>query len=458
MAEIGVIASIIGLISTGAKLSLAIFDFASSIGHAGKELRDVGTEISLFCSVVTQLQAVLTHAHFRYSTAAINTTKQIIDRCQQILDDFGDIVNSLQSTQGPGLVPTVDFVARVRWTFKKSQVQVLRSTLDSCKLTLHVMLTTMEVAQKVSRRRRVTAQNQHCSGLTRSMDRVSTRLTQEEDERHIRMTQGLILSQQCSISNLEVLEEETEKEESKTNRVIATKDASQLKKVDKNLDRLSGLLGTLSVNTSTVELPVHFPRRPQRASIWLNSILADDSISEDPHPGTRLRRLSSAQTTEKPLELLRKWTDQADHVQEQRTSTGAIGSNDLWNHGHFSFSAPDLNAIDEVVEENEPKPGVGRVLTDLLSPGSTARSSSITWPVTVAVGAQNSQGDTDLTYTEVVGALMDEYALDLSATKFELFITYGGHTRKLEPLEKPLAVAKQFSDMALDPTLLIRKT
>lgn len=64
MAEIGLIASLIGLVGAGTKLSIAIFDFASSIGHAGNELQHVAQEISLLCSVLEQLQGLLEHAHF----------------------------------------------------------------------------------------------------------------------------------------------------------------------------------------------------------------------------------------------------------------------------------------------------------------------------------------------------------------------------------------------------------
>ncbi len=51
---------------------------------------------------------------------------------------------------------SADMVARVKWTFKSSQVQLLRTTLDSCKVTLHLMLATLEFAQRIASRRQVT--------------------------------------------------------------------------------------------------------------------------------------------------------------------------------------------------------------------------------------------------------------------------------------------------------------
>jgi hypothetical protein len=152
MAELGIIVSIVGLVGAGAKLSIVLFDFASTIGSAGYELQAIGTEISLFCSVLKQVQGVLSHAHFHYSAVAIHTAQEILDRCQAIFDNIEDIVLGLRDVQSRDKIPTTDFVRKVKWTFKKSKVQVLRSTLESCKITLHIMLTTMELAERVSLR------------------------------------------------------------------------------------------------------------------------------------------------------------------------------------------------------------------------------------------------------------------------------------------------------------------
>lgn len=152
MAEIGLIASIIGVASVGFKLSIAVFDFASTIGAAGKELQDVGTEISMLCSVLNQLETVLQHAKFHYTAAAEETTKRILRECRAKFDELDEILVKLKSSRAEdlGLLPSVDFVARVKWTFQRSKVQLLRSTLNSCKITLGLMLNTMQLAEKAS--------------------------------------------------------------------------------------------------------------------------------------------------------------------------------------------------------------------------------------------------------------------------------------------------------------------
>jgi len=157
MAEaLGAIASIVGIVGAGAKLSIALFDFAGNIGSAGAEVRAIGTEITLFCSVLQQLERTLAKAQDRrYSISAIETTQKILDQCQFIFEEINGVVGRLQKQKsGEGEV-SVDFKGRMRWVFKRAKVQQYRATLESCKITLHLMLTTLEFAERVSARRRV---------------------------------------------------------------------------------------------------------------------------------------------------------------------------------------------------------------------------------------------------------------------------------------------------------------
>jgi hypothetical protein len=157
MEAIGAIASIVGVAGAGAKLSIVLFEFASTVGSAGQEVKQIGIEISLFCSVLKQLQSTLSKAKAcRYSLSAIETTAEILDRCQEIFDEIKAIVTSLSTRNVERSVEsTRKFINSVKWTFKRSKVQLLRTTLESCKVTLHIMLSTLEFAQTIATRRSV---------------------------------------------------------------------------------------------------------------------------------------------------------------------------------------------------------------------------------------------------------------------------------------------------------------
>jgi hypothetical protein len=159
MEAIGAIASIVGVAGAGAKLSIVLFEFASTVSSAGQEVRQIGIEISLFCSVLKQLQSTLIKAKTcRYSLSAIETTAEILDRCQQIFNEIEAIVTGLSSGNRSverSTESTRKLINNVKWTFKRSKVQLLRTTLESCKVTLHIMLSTLEFAQKIATRRSV---------------------------------------------------------------------------------------------------------------------------------------------------------------------------------------------------------------------------------------------------------------------------------------------------------------
>ena len=157
MEAVGAVASIIGIVGAGAKLSITLFDFASTIGSAGAEVRAIGTEISLFCSVLKQLERTLTKANNkRYSISAIEATQEILDTTTGVLGEIEDIINGIQKHKGQSTEPTIDLTAKIKWTLRKrSKIQRHRAMLESCKITLHIMLTTLDFARKLSSRRSV---------------------------------------------------------------------------------------------------------------------------------------------------------------------------------------------------------------------------------------------------------------------------------------------------------------
>jgi hypothetical protein len=153
MAELGAIASIVGITAAGAKVSISLYDFASSVGDAGTQVWIIAIEISVFCSVLGLLKNTLAKAKScRYSMSAIETAQEVLERCHGVFEDIDKIVSSLKN-KNASAEPTVDFVARFKWTFKKSKVKLLRSTLESLKITLHIMLTTLDTVQKTASRR-----------------------------------------------------------------------------------------------------------------------------------------------------------------------------------------------------------------------------------------------------------------------------------------------------------------
>jgi hypothetical protein len=150
MAELGAIASVVGLAGASAKLSIALFDFASTVGSAAAEITGVATEISQFCVVLNQVESTLTKAKktVRYSLTALAAIEQITNQCRPVITDIEGILDKLKKDKAePNLL------GRMIWLLKRSKVQLLQKTLESSKLTLSCMLTTLVFGETLASRR-----------------------------------------------------------------------------------------------------------------------------------------------------------------------------------------------------------------------------------------------------------------------------------------------------------------
>jgi hypothetical protein len=171
MAEIGLAASIIGVASAGAKLSLALYQFAEIVGSAASEVRSVAGDISIFCSVLHQLDATLQEAKAtRYSLTAITTAEAIVGECRNIFNQIQAVVDKLkrESVDTPQEL-TLAWTARVKWVFQRSKVSLHQSKLESMKATLLLMLTALAMARRASVGQYETLKNSSEQALAQSL-------------------------------------------------------------------------------------------------------------------------------------------------------------------------------------------------------------------------------------------------------------------------------------------------
>ncbi|KIM94409.1 hypothetical protein OIDMADRAFT_60736 [Oidiodendron maius Zn] len=420
MAEIGAIASIIGVAGAGAKLSIVLFEFASTVGSAGLEVRQIGIDISLFCSVLKQLQSTLTKAKaYRYSISAIETTQEILDRCQEVFGEIEGILRGLQKGgRDPSAEPSVDLIARVKWTFKRSKVQVLRATLESCKIMLHIMLTTLEFAQKIATRR------------------VSTVETQAEDEHEQAMTHSLIIAHQCSVDTLMKLEDEEYQQ----------------------LPTESGEPSLSTTGPTSVGRVVQLPARDKplpwqfgptkgaerkRASIWLNDLIFDKSPLP---PGFRRQTWGDEECTKflelQPYYFLQKWTDQGWHRNEidkenirhpprQETETG-IDVTGSMEANPSTTSSSSATPLESESEREVPSVSNSEIFKSFrVSPDDPTH--------------------------KIIPAALKRYNINAPPESYSLWIVYEDKERCLESMEKPLVLFNRLLAEGKKPMFMLRK-
>ncbi len=124
MAEIGLVASILQVLSVGARLSTGLYAFAESMGSAALEIEIIAKEITLFSAVLNQVCDVLEDSSAQYSINLMETVQEVLDECR---DGFGRIDSVLKQLQkGDYVGKPTEFSQRMKFVFVRSKVQLFR--------------------------------------------------------------------------------------------------------------------------------------------------------------------------------------------------------------------------------------------------------------------------------------------------------------------------------------------
>jgi hypothetical protein len=148
MAEVGLIASIIGVAAAGAKTSITLFQIASAIGSAAYEVRFVAADTSALSLVLTNLSNTL-QARKAVGNEGEQITGAVLLLCRSVIDNSNELVTHLNPLiKGTGTA-TKNTALRLRWLFEKSKFITHRQSLEALKSTLNLLVTTMSFAAAV---------------------------------------------------------------------------------------------------------------------------------------------------------------------------------------------------------------------------------------------------------------------------------------------------------------------
>jgi hypothetical protein len=155
MAELGIASGVCGVVGFGAKLSAALYGFASTVISARREISSVAEEVVQSCAVLGQISKAISKPNAaRYSTSTLGTLLDITASCHGSYTELDQIITKLQTEQPKSGDITVSFVAKVKWAFRqRSKVQDIRDGLNTTKLTLLLMLSTLNLSEELLSRR-----------------------------------------------------------------------------------------------------------------------------------------------------------------------------------------------------------------------------------------------------------------------------------------------------------------
>ena len=154
MAELGVIASIVGIAGIGIKLSKTLYQVGHRHVSASHNINRIATNVSLFASMLKHVGTVLDDSHSLHSPEAVETVEQIVKECESVFQEIADLVvtakNKGEMTKEPPLANgskrRMSIMARAKWYFEGPKAEHLLSQLEYLKTTLSVLLQTLNLA------------------------------------------------------------------------------------------------------------------------------------------------------------------------------------------------------------------------------------------------------------------------------------------------------------------------
>ncbi len=154
MAEVaGLVAAVIGLAGAGAKLALGLYNISDTIGSAGREVRTVATEISLFSQSLTALSKNL-QRKIAETTKIYEIVLSLQQSCQSLLDELHTILEDLlpySLMRSASCKQPLRTRMKIKWVFQKPRVLFLRGSLESFKITLVLLVASIDYAEATSR-------------------------------------------------------------------------------------------------------------------------------------------------------------------------------------------------------------------------------------------------------------------------------------------------------------------
>ncbi|MCJ1231929.1 hypothetical protein MMC12_008608 [Toensbergia leucococca] len=153
MAEIGIIASVIGVAGAGFRLSLILNAVSLEVANADLEIQTIAKGISLFSLMLKQLGMMLEEADSIATPSAIDTAKELSNQSQTVFSEVKRMVDAVQKKDTNGNRRAITVIQRIKWCFKKQRVNYLLGQLESLKLSLSVMMQILQFGKVIASKR-----------------------------------------------------------------------------------------------------------------------------------------------------------------------------------------------------------------------------------------------------------------------------------------------------------------
>lgn len=142
MAElVGLITGIGSMIAMAIKISATMFTIADELSTAGAQIRAIATDTRAMALVLHNLKAILKRDMRKINIEAKEVLKASMDLCATEMQNMD---KHLKPLCGSGEGQKMDLKQKAMWLFAKTKISTTKASLDSMKLTLGLLLGTLE--------------------------------------------------------------------------------------------------------------------------------------------------------------------------------------------------------------------------------------------------------------------------------------------------------------------------
>lgn len=142
MAEIvGLVTGIGTIVATAFTIAKTVSTVANDLGTAGSQIKAIATDTKAIAFVLRDLKRRVIKNSRRFDGEAKSVLKETVALCTSEIENMRThLLPLFQSTEGRKM----EFRQRARWLFAKSKVSTTKASLDSMKVTLGLLLHTIE--------------------------------------------------------------------------------------------------------------------------------------------------------------------------------------------------------------------------------------------------------------------------------------------------------------------------
>jgi len=212
MAELGIIASILGVAQVGVYLSQKLYAVGSSAAAAPHNIHRVATNVTLFAGLLKHVANVLEGSRKLISCEAEDLVRRVVGECEVLFKEIEGMLGSAgeedvkSGTEKPlgRSKRRLSVLRRVKWRFEQPRADWMMAQLEYLKTTLSVLIQTLNLAAVTAQVRKAEVHDLAEAERRKEEDKM------RQERVHV---EALVVARQLSMIVLKQFDKDEEDEE-----------------------------------------------------------------------------------------------------------------------------------------------------------------------------------------------------------------------------------------------------